>query len=54
LIEELNKGYSSANIVRVIKSRRMRCKKRVAGAGEMRNEYKCRSVNTRRRDTLKA
>ena len=38
--EELNDLYSSPNIVRVIKSRRMRCAERVARMGERRGIYR--------------
>jgi len=38
--EELNVLYSSANIVRVIKSRRMRCAGHVARMGEARGRYR--------------
>jgi len=37
--EELNDLYSSTNIVRVIKSRRMRCAGHVARMGEERGVY---------------
>ena len=37
--EQLNDRYSSPNIVRVIKSRRMRCVGHVAGTGERRGIY---------------
>jgi hypothetical protein len=35
--EELHNLYASANVIRVIKSRRMRCGGHVAGMGKMRN-----------------
>jgi hypothetical protein len=38
--DELHSLYSSPNIVRMIKSRRMRWTGHVARMGEMRNEYK--------------
>jgi hypothetical protein len=38
--EELNVMYSSPNIVRVIKSRRMRCAGHVARMGEERSVYR--------------
>jgi hypothetical protein len=38
--EEVNNQYSSSNIVRVIKSRRMRCAGNVACMGERRGLYK--------------
>jgi len=41
--EELRNFYSSANVVRVMKSRRMRRVGRVAQMGELRNAY-CVSV----------
>jgi hypothetical protein len=37
--EELHYLYASPNIVRMIKSRRMRCAGHVARMGEMRNGY---------------
>jgi hypothetical protein len=37
---ELQNLYSSQNIIRMIKSRRMRWARHVARVGEMRNEYK--------------
>jgi len=37
--EELHKLYASRNIIRVIKSRRMRWTGHVASMGQMRNEY---------------
>ena len=38
--EDLNDLYSSPNIVRVIKSRRMRCSRHVAQMGERRGVYR--------------
>jgi hypothetical protein len=38
--EELNYLYSSPNIFRVIKSRRMRCAEHVARVGERRGSYR--------------
>jgi len=38
--EDLNDLYSSPNIVRVIKSRRMRCSRHVAQMGERRGAYR--------------
>jgi hypothetical protein len=38
--EELHNLYTSPNIIRVIKSRRMRGEGHEARVGEMRNEYK--------------
>jgi hypothetical protein len=38
--DELHNLYSSPDIVRVIKSRRMRCARHVACMGEMRNMYR--------------
>jgi hypothetical protein len=38
--EERNNFYTSANMIRVIKSRRMKWAGHVAYMGEMRNEYK--------------
>jgi hypothetical protein len=38
--EEIHNLYTSSNIIRVIKSRRMRWEADVARRGEMRNEYK--------------
>jgi hypothetical protein len=37
--EELHDFYASPNIIRMIKSRRMRCEGHVAWMGEMRNTY---------------
>jgi hypothetical protein len=38
--EELHSLYSSSNIIRMIKSRRIRWARYVARIGEMRNAYK--------------
>jgi hypothetical protein len=38
--EELHNLYSSPNIIRTIKSRRMRCAGHLARMGEKRNEYR--------------
>jgi hypothetical protein len=38
--EELYKLYASLDVIKVIKSRRMRCTGHVAGMGNMRNVYK--------------
>jgi hypothetical protein len=38
--EELHELYSSASIIRIIKSRRMRCAGQVAQMGEKRNVYR--------------
>jgi hypothetical protein len=38
--EELNNLYSSPNIIKVIKSRRMRWREQETHMGEKRNEYK--------------
>jgi hypothetical protein len=38
--EELHNLYTSLSIIRVIKPRRMRWTKHIAGIGEMRNSYK--------------
>jgi hypothetical protein len=38
--EELHNLYSSPNIIRMIKSRRMRCAGHVARMGETRNAYR--------------
>jgi hypothetical protein len=38
--EELHGLYSAPNIIKMIKSRRMRWAGHVAGMGEIRNEYK--------------
>jgi hypothetical protein len=38
--EELHKLYSSPNIIRMVKSRRMRWAEHVAGMGEKRNAYR--------------
>jgi hypothetical protein len=37
--DELHDLYSSTNIIRVIKSKRVRCVKHVARMGELRNAY---------------
>jgi hypothetical protein len=38
--EKLHNLYTSLNIVRAIKSRRMKCTRHVAHMGEMQNAYK--------------
>jgi hypothetical protein len=38
--EELRNLYSSPSIIRIIKSRRMRCARNVARMGEKRNAYR--------------
>ena len=48
--EELNGVYSSPNIVRVIKSRRMRFAGHVARMGEERGAYRVLGGNQRERD----
>jgi len=48
--EELNDLYSSPNIVRVIKSRRMRCAGHVARLGEVRGMYRVWWGSRRERD----
>jgi len=50
-VEELNEMYCSPNIVRVIKSRRMRWAGHVAGMGERRGVYR---VLVGKRDHLEA
>jgi len=50
--EELNDLYSSPNIVRVIKSRRMRWAGNVARMGERRGVYRVLVGNLRERDHL--
>jgi hypothetical protein len=49
--EELNNLYSSSNIVRVIKSRRMRWAEHVALMGEGRGVYRGFGGETRGKDT---
>jgi len=44
------RSFISTNIVRVVKSRRMRCANHVVCMGEMRSEYKILSQNTKGRD----
>ena len=50
--EELNDLYSSPNIVRVVKSRRMRWAGHVASMGKSRGVYKVWWGNLRERDHL--
>jgi hypothetical protein len=50
--EELNVLYSSPNIVRVIKSRRMRWVEHVACMGEKRVVYRMLVGNSKERDHL--
>jgi hypothetical protein len=52
LYEELNNLYSSPNIVRLIKSRRMRWAGHVARMGQMKNEYKVLVENLKERDNF--
>jgi hypothetical protein len=47
--EELHNLYSSSNIIRMIKARRMRWTKRVARIGERRNAYRFRWYNQKER-----
>ena len=48
--EELNDSYRSSNIIRVIKSRRMRCTVHVACIGERRGVYRVLVGKPRRKE----
>jgi hypothetical protein len=50
--EKLRNLYTSPNIIRVIKSRRMRWVGHVARIGDVRNPYTVLSENVKRRDHL--
>jgi hypothetical protein len=51
--EELHNLYSSPNIIRIIKSRRMRWAGQVARMGETRNEYRIFVVKPERKETTR-
>jgi hypothetical protein len=51
--EELHNLYSSPNIIRMIKSRRMRWAGHVARRGETRNAYRIWEGTARRKETTR-